>query len=158
MKKEMINNHIDKIINSLNISEPIDTVHLANIFNFKVVEDENIIPYGMLSINKENIIYIKDYLSIEMKRYVITYLLSYYLLYYNNSNQFLKLFMPNNEIEEVSYMSRKLLLNDKVFISKYKELNQNVEKLSSLFNVPRNVVEKRINDITPSFKRILKNN
>lgn len=158
MEKEMINNRIDKIINSLNISEPIDTVHLANIFNFKVVEDENIIPYGMLSINKENIIYIKDYLSIEMKRYVITYLLSYYLLYYNNSNQFLKLFMPNNEIEEVSYMSRKLLLNDKVFIIKYKELNQNVEKLSSLFNVPRNVVEKRINDITPSFKRILKNN
>lgn len=158
MEKEIIDNRVDKIINSLNILEPIDAVHLANMFNFKVVEDENIIPYGVLSINKENIIYIKEYLSIEMKRYVITYLLSYYLLYYNDSNQFLKLFMPNNEIEEVSYMSRKLLLNDRVFISKYKELNQNADKLSVLFNVPRNVVEKRINDITPAFIRVLKNN
>ncbi len=160
MKKDIIDNRISKIINFLNVEEPIDIVNLTNVFGLKVIEDKNIIPYGVLTINKEvgNIIYVKEYLSVEMKRYVISYLLSYYLLYYNNSSKFFKCFIPNEELAEVSYMARKLLLNEKIFSSKYYELNENIEKLSLLFTVPRDVISKRIDDIKPKCIKKLINN
>ena len=160
MKKDIIDNRVFKIINFLNVKEPIDIVNLTNVFGLKVIEDKNIIPYGVLTINKEvgNIIYVKEYLSVEMKRYVISYLLSYYLLYYNNSSEFFECFIPNEEIVEVSYMARKLLLNEKIFSSKNYELNENIEKLSLLFNVPGDVISKRIDDIKPKCIKKLINN
>ena len=61
MKKDIIDNRISKIINFLNVEEPIDIVNLTNVFGLKVIEDKNIIPYGVLTINKEvgNILYVK---------------------------------------------------------------------------------------------------
>lgn len=131
----------------------IDAAKLAYSFGFEIVE-HNGLPYllnGTITCDSNgNQMAINKKLSKEKKRYVITYLLASYLLYYQNQNFFIFDHLDSDEDPEVSYMSRSLLIPKLI-------LNQNIntdnQSLADFFQVPLDVMEQRTQEIKKAKRR-----
>lgn len=96
-----------------NSNENMDITKLAYLFNFEIVENNGLpdLLNGMITCDLNgNQMVINNNLSKESKRYSIVYLLSIYLLYYQNENFFIYKHLEFDEKIDASMMARKLLI------------------------------------------------
>ena len=97
--------------------------------------------------NNKNII-LNIYFSKEQKRYTIAYLISSYLIFYNNEkflgSHFLGSHVFDNEIEEVAAFARMLLIPDNKLKA---SISKDCETLAYFFKVPVEVMDKRLKEV-----------
>ena len=88
------------------------------------------------------------YFSKEQKRYTIAYLISSYLIFYNNEkflgSHFLGSHVFDNEIEEVAAFARMLLIPDNKLKA---SISKDCETLAYFFKVPVEVMDKRLKEV-----------
>lgn len=131
----------------------IDITKLAYLFNFEIVENNGLpdLLNGMITCDLNgNQMVINNNLSKESKRYSIAYLLSIYLLYYQNENFFIYKHLEFDEEIDASMMARKLLIpniSESILKVMYPNYMNNIQELSEMFEVPYNVMEQRIKEI-----------
>lgn len=137
----------ERLNHCINTNGLIDATKLAYSFGFKIEEHKGLpdLLNGVITCDRNgNQMAINNNLSKEKKRYSITYLLSAYLLYYQNQDFFDFKHLTSDENLEVSYMTRLLLVPDDV-LNHY--INDNNQRLSDMFQVPHNVMEQRVQEI-----------
>lgn len=137
--------------NNINIQR-IDVIRLASIFNFNIYESNKLPLFvdGIIySKNKDNNIIINVNLNKEDKRYMIVYLLSYYMLHiedksinYHTSNHPIDK-LQRDEITE--YMARCLLV-PKEELEKLDEYLYNQEFCAKLFGTTKDLIDLRIKE------------
>lgn len=133
---------------------------LANLFNFNIYESDKLPLFvdGIISSNeKDKSIIVNAELSSENKRYMILYLLSYYMLHieekninYHTSNQ------PIDKLqrdEYAEYMARCLLI-PKEELEKLEKNLHNPEFCAKLFGTTEDLINLRIKE-TSSKKKTL---
>lgn len=131
----------------------IDITKLAYLFNFEIVENNELpdLINGMITCDLNgNQMVINNNLSKESKRYSIAYLLSIYLLYYQNEDLFIYKHLEFDEKIDASMMARKLLIpniSESILKRMYSNYMNNIKELSEMFEVPYNVMEQRIKEI-----------
>lgn len=128
----------------------IDAAKLACSFGFKIVEHNGLpaLLNGMITCDSSgNQMAINANFSKKQKRYSITYLLSTYLLYYQNQEFFNVKHLSSEEDLEASYMARLLLIPESVLNAIYSNTDRNNTQLADIFQVPCNVMEQRVQEI-----------
>lgn len=146
-----IKKRVQKIFDSLsfcyNHNGLVDTIKLASAFSFEVIEHEELqeqINGIITASNNGHQIVINSNLSKDNKRYIITYLLSTYLLYYQDDEFFIRKHLGSTEDFSAAYMARLLLIDEKIL--KEKIDNNSSKTLANIFQVPHYVMNDRIND------------
>ena len=134
---------------------------LADLFNFNVYENENLPTFidGIIRVNnKDKSIVIRSNLKPKDKRYLILYLLSYYMIHLNSKNinyhtgygSIEK--MQRNELAE--YMARNLLV-PKDELLKLENHFHNPEFCAKVFRTDEDLINLRINEIITKKKTLL---
>lgn len=142
----------------------VDSTKLAYSFGFEIVEHNGLpkLVNGVITSNKDgNQMAINNNLSIDKKRYVITYLLSTYLLYYQKQEFFKQMHLDNEEDYDAAYFARLLLISEKellLFISKSRILNNKISsveirELANIFKTTPDLIEKKIEDIKNKYSK-----
>lgn len=136
----------------------IDATKLAYSFGFEIIEHKGLpdLLNGIITSNiNDNQMAINDNLSKEHKRYSIAYLLSAYLLYYQKQDFFDYKHLDLEEDLDASYMARLLLIPEAILEKICTDVDNNVQWLADMFQVPCNVMEQRIKEIKKSKCSIL---
>ena len=136
----------DKFAECSNELGIIDITKFARSFGFSVNESSDLpddINGKINSANNNKKIILNIYFSKEQKRYTIAYLISSYLIFYNN-DIFLGSHVLDNEIDAVASFARILLVPD----NKLKACNtRDCEALASYFSVPIDMMELRLKEV-----------
>lgn len=136
----------------------IDITKLASSFEFEIVEHNGLpeLMHGIMTCdsNRKQMA-INDNLSKEKKRYTIAYLVSIYLLYYQNQEFFMHKHLEKDENLEASYMARSLLIPAPIFATICPDANGNTQWLADMFQVPCDIMKKRIQEIKKEKNTIL---
>ena len=123
-----------------------DITRFAVLFGFNINESRDLpndINGKIISTNNNKNIILNIYFSKEQKRYTIAYLISSYLIFYNNEI-FLGSHVLDNEIDAVASFARILLVPD----NKLKACNtRDCEALASYFSVPIEIMELRLKEV-----------
>lgn len=123
-----------------------DITRFAVLFGFNINESRDLpndINGKISSANNNKKIILNIYFSKEQKRYTIAYLISSYLIFYNNEI-FLGSHVLDNEIDAVASFARILLVPD----NKLKACNtRDCEALASYFSVPIEIMELRLKEV-----------
>lgn len=123
-----------------------DITRFAVLFGFNINESHDLpndINGKIISTNNNKNIILNIYFSKEQKRYTIAYLISSYLIFYNNE-KFLGSHVLDNEIEEVAAFARMLLIPD----NKLKLCTTtDCETLAYFFKVPVEIMDLRLKEV-----------
>ena len=136
----------------------IDITKLAYSFNFEIVEHKGLpeLLNGMITSDiNGNQMAINNNLSKESKRYSIAYLLSTYLLYYQNQEFFSFKHLESDEDLDASNMARLLLIPESILKTICPDCDENTQWLAEMFEVPYTVMEQRIKEIKKSKGSVL---
>lgn len=123
-----------------------DITRFAVLFGFNINESHDLpndINGKIISTNNNKNIILNIYFSKEQKRYTIAYLISSYLIFYNNE-KFLGSHVFDNEIEEVAAFARMLLIPDNKLKA---SISKDCETLAYFFKVPVEVMNKRLKEV-----------
>lgn len=141
----------------------VNITELTHSLGFEIFEHNGLpeLVNGAITSNKDgNQMAINNNLSIEKKRYVIAYLLSTYLLYYQNQEFFKQMHLDNNEDYDATYFARLLLIPEKtlLFLYESKILNDKISsveirELANIFKITPDVIEKKIEDIKNKYSK-----
>lgn len=160
--KRLIEERSEKIFETLNmcinLNGLIDAVKLAKAFGFEIIEHNGLQPLinGIITSScNSNEIVINDNLSKEQKRYTIIYLISNYLLYYQNQKIFNIRHIYLKEDVDAAYMARLLLIPEKILKISNSKNNENIQYLANIFCVPGIVMSERIADLNKTKHKIL---
>lgn len=137
---------LDKFAECSNELGIIDINKFARSFGFSVNESSDLpknIKDKINSANNNKNIILNIYFSKEQKRYTIAYLISSYLIFYNNE-KFLGSHVFDNEIEEVAAFARMLLIPDNKLKA---SISKDCETLAYFFKVPVEVMDKRLKEV-----------
>lgn len=142
---------LDKFAECSNELGIIDITKFARSFGFIVNESSDLpndINGKIISTNNNKNIILNIYFSKEQKRYTIAYLISSYLIFYNNEkflgSHFLGSHVFDNEIEEVAAFARMLLIPDNKLKA---SISKDCETLAYFFKVPVEVMDKRLKEV-----------
>jgi len=136
----------------------LDITKLAYSFNFKIIEHKGLpdLLNGMITCDANgNQMAINNNLSKESKRYSIAYLLSTYLLYYQEQEFFSFKHIESEEDLDASNMSRLLLIPESILKTMCPNHDEDTQWLAEMFEVPYNVMEQRIKEIKKSKNSVL---
>ena len=136
----------------------IDITKLAYSFNFEIVEHKGLpeLLNGMITSDiNGNQMAINNNLSKESKRYSIAYLLSTYLLYYQNQEFFSFKHLESDEDLDASNMARLLLIPESILKTICPDCDEDTQWLAEMFEVPYTVMEQRIKEIKKSMSSVL---
>ena len=136
----------------------IDITKLAYSFNFEIVEHKGLpeLLNGMITCDiNGNQMAINNNLSKESKRYSIAYLLSTYLLYYQNQEFFSFKHLESDEDLDASNMARLLLIPESILKTICPDYDEDTQWLAEMFEVPYTVMEQRIKEIKISKGSVL---
>lgn len=152
--------------NTYNEEEKIDIIKLAKMFGFKVYEDKNL-PHLVLatleiSKNKKRIAVNSAYKN-EYKKYYIALELAYYLLQNKNNTTFSDILCEYSLDSLTAKLANEILIPYESFIKLYDEIRLEVRfhsiaiaKLSKVYNLPENVIDKRIQEVLIKKSKIMK--
>lgn len=158
-QKINIQKRVQRIFDSLsfcyNCNGLIDTVKLARAFKFEVVEHKGLpaLVNGIITVGGDgHQITINDNLSKDKKRYTIAYLLSTYLLYYQEDVFFIQKYIEKEEDLNAAYFTRLLLISESILLTMSPNAITNISDednkfLANMFQVPYDVMNKKIEDI-----------
>lgn len=155
---ELVEERVQKIFKRLDFCLDsgglIDSVKLANALGFEVIQHKGLpgLMNGIITSDSNGKqMAINDNLSKEKKRYSITYLLSTYLLCYQNQDFFKQQHTDFDEDTDSSYMARLLLIPEPLLSS---VISQNESKdsksLANAFQVPIDIMEERLDELHKS--------
>lgn len=139
----------------------IEVLKLANLFKFKIYESNDLplfIDANISNENEINNIIVRSNLNSKDKKYIILYLISYYILHineekinYHTSNQPLEKIQRNKDAE---YIARNLLVPKKELI-KLKNHFHNPEFCTKIFGTDEDLINLRIKEIGYKNKTLL---
>ena len=144
------------------IFKRINTKDLANLFNMSIYESDKLSNFvdGIIIVNNnERKIIIKSSLKNSDKRYIILYLICYYII--NNFNKTINHCTSNHPIEiyqrdeNAEYMTRSLLVPEEDFKEMYNNFN-NIEFCSEIFGVNEDIIKLRIAELGINKRNVLK--
>jgi len=134
-----------------------DAVKLANAFGFEIIEHKGlpVLLNGIITCDSNgNQMAINNNISKKKKRYTIIYLLSHYLLYYQNQDFYIQKYSDKEENLDAAYFARLLLIPGNVLLAfdgwniKNKKVSEEDIRLwSNIYEVPYDVVNKRYEDL-----------
>ena len=148
----------EKLGHCIKLNGLLDITKLAYSFNFEIVEHKGLpeLLNGMLTCDiNGNQMAINNNLSKESKRYSIAYLLSTYLLYYQNQDFFSFKHLELEEDLDASNMARLLLIPESILKTICSDCDGDTQWLAEMFEVPYTVMEQRIKEIKKSKGSVL---
>ena len=160
------NKVLNMYYNTYKDDSKIDSIKLAKMFEFKVYEDKNL-PHLVLatlesSKNKKRIAVNSTYKN-EYKKYYIALELAYYLLQNKNNIGFSDILCEYSLDSLTAKLANEMLMPYEKFIKLYDEIRLEnrfhsivIAKLSKVYNLPENVIDKRIQEVLIKKSKIMK--
>lgn len=151
------NNVLDMYYNTYGNNANINIIKLAKIFGFKVYEDENMPHLALATLevtkNKKRIAINSNYTP-EAKKYYTALELSYYLINKKDNAPFSDILCEYSLDSITSKLASEILMPYEEFIKIYNETRTEqklhskvIEKLSKIYKLPENIIDKRVQQI-----------